>query len=150
MRIVNHFCLGGYQVFFPPSWRQVIPCVTKVSACHHTLHANHWHCLWKIPPIIAVKSKVTTFIQVLRFIVNMFYCGRAAFTVFKHIDIKGVRPCLTRTASHDDGYCEVTIPIVKGHHVNCDVTMGGARETALASNTNIHGVKLKMSRYNRD
>ena len=71
--------------------RQVIPCVTKVSACHHTLHANHWHCLWKNASIIAVKSNVTTFIQVLRFVVNIFYCERVAFTVPKHADIKGVR-----------------------------------------------------------
>ena len=44
----------------------------KASACHHTLHANHWHCLWNISPIIAVKSNVTTSIKVLRFVVNMF------------------------------------------------------------------------------
>ena len=97
--------------------RQVIWCVTKASACHYTLHANHWHCLWKISPIIAVKSFVTTSIQVLRFVVNMFYCGRIAFTVFKHADIKGVRQRLTSTASLNDGYCEATIPFVKGHHV---------------------------------
>ena len=36
--------------------RQVISFVTKASACHHTFHANHWHCCWKVPPIIAVKS----------------------------------------------------------------------------------------------
>ena len=23
-----------------------VSCVTKASACHHTLHAIHWHCLW--------------------------------------------------------------------------------------------------------
>ena len=50
--------------------RQIISCVIKASACHHTLHADHWHCLWKIPPIIAVKSNVTTFIQVLRIVVK--------------------------------------------------------------------------------
>ena len=37
--------------------RQVISCVTKASACHHTLHANHWHCLRKIPPMIADKRQ---------------------------------------------------------------------------------------------
>ena len=67
--------------------------------------------------IIAVKSNFTNFIHILGFIVNMFYCGRVAFTVFKHADIKGVRQCLTSTAPLDDGYCEATIPIVKGHHV---------------------------------
>ena len=61
----------------------------------------------------------------------MFYCGRVAFTVFKHADIKGLRERLTSTASLNDGYCEATILVVKGHHV----TMGGARETALASST---------------
>ena len=84
------------------------------------LHANHWHCLWEIPPIIAVKSNVTTFIQVLRFVVDMFYCGRVAFTVFKHADIKGTRQRITSTTSLDDGYCEATISVVKhvkGHHV---------------------------------
>ena len=89
----------------------------NTGACHHTLPANHWHCLWEIPPIIAVKSNVTTFLQVLRFVVNMFYCGRVAFTVFKHADIKGVRQRITSTTSLDDGYCEATIPVVKGHHV---------------------------------
>ena len=89
----------------------------KASTCHHTLHANHWYCLWKIPPIIAVKSNVTTFIQVLRLVENMFYYGRVAFTVFKHTDIKAVGQRLTSTASIDDGYCEATIPVVKGHHV---------------------------------
>ena len=97
--------------------------------CHHTLHANHWHCLWKIPPIIAVKSNVTTFIQILRFIVNMFYCVKVSFTVFKHNVIKGVRQRLTSTASLDDGNCEVTIPIVKGHHVTLQW------EESLASST---------------
>ena len=85
----------------------------------------------------------------------MFYCGRIAFTVFQHADIKGVRQRLTSTASLDDGYCEATIPVVPR-----DVKMGWARETAFASCTyicafyveiaNIHGVKLKMSYYNRD
>ena len=69
-----------------------------------TLHANHSHCLRKIHPIIAFKSNVTTFIQVLRLVVDMFYCGRVAFTVFKHSDIKGVRQRLTSTASLDNGY----------------------------------------------
>ena len=80
----------------------------KASACHHIFHANHWHCLWKIRPIIAVKSNVTIFIQVLRFLVNMLYCGRFAFTVFKHAEIKSVRQRLTSTASLDHGYCEAT------------------------------------------
>ena len=97
--------------------RQVISCVTKASACHHIIHANHRHCLWKIPLIIAIQSNVTTFIKVLRFVVNMFYCGWVTFTVFKQADIKGVRQRLTSTASLDDGYCEATIPVVKGHHL---------------------------------
>ena len=41
----------------------------------------------------------------------MFYCGRVAFTVFKHADIKGVKQRLTSTASLDDGYYEATIPV---------------------------------------
>ena len=86
------------------------------------------------PPIIAVKNNVTTFIQILRFVVNMFYCGKAVLIVLKYTDIIGVRQRLTSTASLDDGYCEATIPLVKG--APHDVTMGGARETALASSTN--------------
>ena len=71
-------------------------------ACHHSLHTNHWHCLWKIPSIIAVKSNVTTFTQVLRFVVNMFFhCGRVAFTVVIRAHIKGVRQGLASTASLD-------------------------------------------------
>ena len=89
--------------------RHVISCVMKASACHHTLHYNHWHCLSKIPPIIAVKSNFTIFIQVLRFIVNRFYCCSVAFTVFKPADIKGVRQRLMSTTSLDDGHCEATI-----------------------------------------
>ena len=76
------FCHAMTSVF---AWQWV----RKASACHHTLYANHCHCLWKIPPIIAVKNNVTTFIQVLRFVANMFYCGGIAFTIFKHADIKG-------------------------------------------------------------
>ena len=55
--------------------------------------------------------------QVLRFVVIMFYCGTVAFTVFKDTDTKGMRQRLTSTASLDDGHCEATIPVVKGHHV---------------------------------
>ena len=47
----------------------------------------------------------------------MFDCSRVAFAVIKHADIKGVRQHLTSTASLDNGYCEVTIPIIKGHHM---------------------------------
>ena len=47
----------------------------------------------------------------------MFYCGGVAFTVFKHADVKGVGQRLTNIGSLDDGYCEATIPVVKGHHV---------------------------------
>ena len=47
----------------------------------------------------------------------MFYSGKVVFIVLKHADIIGVRQRLTSTASLDDGYCEATIPVVKGHHV---------------------------------
>ena len=39
---------------------QVIPCVTKESVCHHTLHANQEYRLWDIPQIIAVKINTTS------------------------------------------------------------------------------------------
>ena len=58
------------------------------------------------------QNNVTTFIQVPRFVVNMFYCSRVAFIVFNHADIKGVRQRLTSTASLDDEYCEATTPVV--------------------------------------
>ena len=94
------------------AWRQVILCVTKASTCHRTLQANHWHCLWKIPPIIAVKSNITIFIHIPRFLVNMFYCGRVAFTVFVHANIKGLKLRLMSTVSLYAGYCEATIPVI--------------------------------------
>ena len=133
--------------------RQVISCLTKASACHNTLHANHWHCLLKI---IAVKNNVTTFIQILRIVVNMFYCGRVAFTVFKHTNIKGVGQRLTSTTSLDDGYYEAKIPFVKGTtwRNNGRSTWNGSRfEHTCAFYVeiiNIHSVKLKMSCNNRD
>ena len=108
-----------------------VSCVTKANACHHTLHAIHWHCLWKIPPIIAVKSNVTTSIEDHRFVVNI-YCT-VAFTVFKHADIK---------AFLEDGYCE-------GHHVTTRSAWNGSRLEHICAFymeiTSIHGVKLKMS-----
>ena len=66
---------------------QVISCVTKASACHHILHANHWHRLLEILAIIGVKCNITTFNDVYRLIVNMLYCGRISFNGFKHADI---------------------------------------------------------------
>ena len=93
-------------------WRQAISCVTKASACHHAVHANQ--CTSQI---IAVKSNVTTVIQIPRFVVNMFYYGRVVFIVFKHADTKGVRHFFTSTASLDIGYCEATISVDNGHHV---------------------------------
>ena len=116
--LVFYFLVGIHLIKATYVRRQLILCVTKASACHHTLYANHRDCLWKIPPIIAGKGNATTFIQVLRFSVNMFYFGRVALTVvLKHADIKGVRQRLTSTMFLDDGYCEATIPVVKWHHV---------------------------------
>ena len=64
----------------------------------------------------------------------MFYCGRVAFTVFKHADIKGVRLRLTSTAS----LCWLCWWVLWGDKSRRqgaprDVTIGGVRETALAS-----------------
>ena len=64
----------------------------------------------------------------------MFYCGMVAFTVFKHADIKGVRQRASRVQR------PLTTGIEKRQFLSlrgttCDVTMGGARETALASST---------------
>ena len=69
----------------------VFSCVTKASSCHHTLNANHWHCLWGIPSIIGVKSNIAASNYVCRFIANMFvFCRRALVNGFKHADIKVV------------------------------------------------------------
>ena len=110
----------------------MISCVTKTSACYHTLHANHWHCLWKIPPIIAVKSNVTTFIRVLRLAVNMFYCGRVVLPYLNTLILKA-----WRSASWTQ--CPLATGIVRRQFPSLgalrDVTIGRARETALASST---------------
>ena len=63
--------------------------VTKGSASHNTLNANHWHNLLEIPSIIGVKSNITTFTYVCRFFVNMFYCGRIIVDGFEPVDVKG-------------------------------------------------------------
>ena len=46
---------------------------------------------FEIPAIIGVKSNITTFNYVCRFIVNIFYCGKIIFNGFNHADIKGVK-----------------------------------------------------------
>ena len=73
------------------TWCQVISCLTKAIACHHTSNANQWHRLWGIPATIDIIGNITTFNNVYRFIVNMFYCGRIPFHEFELIDTKGVR-----------------------------------------------------------
>ena len=66
---------------------QVISYVTKTSTCHHTLHTNHWHCLWETPPITANKSNITTVNEVhFRYL----KCDKMLFTVSKHADYKCV------------------------------------------------------------
>ena len=45
----------------------------------------------EIPTIIGVKSHITTFNYVYRFISNMFYCGKIIFNGIKHTDNKGVK-----------------------------------------------------------
>ena len=96
---------------------QVISCVTKASACHHTRHANHRHRSYEFLAIIGIKDNIKTFNYVCRLIVNMFYCGGILFHDFKHADIKSVRQRVTSAKSLADGYCEATIPVLKGHHV---------------------------------
>ena len=65
-------------------------CVLRRLACHHTLHANHWHCLWIILATIGVKINITIINCVCRLTVNLFYCGRILFSDFKRTNIKGV------------------------------------------------------------
>ena len=136
--------------------RQVISCVTKASTCHHTLHTNHWHCLWKIPPIVAGKSNVTTFIQVLRFVVNMFYCGRVAFTIFKHANMKGVRQRLHQQSPLTTDIVRRQFPSLRDTtwcNNGKSVWNGSRFEHIRASYveiTKIHRVTLEMSCYNHD
>ena len=70
---------------------QEISCVTRASACHHTLNGNHWHRLLEILAIIGVTSNITTLNYVCKFFVNMFYCGRNRKNEFKHADMIGVK-----------------------------------------------------------
>ena len=136
--------------------RQVISCVTKPSACHHTLHANHWHCLWNISPIIAVKSTVTTSIKVLRFVVNMFYCGRVAFTYLNTPILKAWASASRAQRPLTTGIVRRQFPSLRGTtwRFNGRSAWNGSRFEHIcafyAKITNIHGVKLKMSCYNRD
>ena len=67
-----------------------MPCVAKGVACRDILHAIYGSMKWEIPAIIAIKSNVTSANLVLRFGVNMFYCGKTMYTAFKHADTKDV------------------------------------------------------------
>ena len=72
---INFFHSSGLN-YATYTRRQINSCVTKASACHHTLQANHWHRLWEILGIIGVKNNIRNFNYVCKLIVNMFYCGR--------------------------------------------------------------------------
>ena len=102
---LNHVSKRGH-------WCQVISCLTKAIACHHTSNANQWHRLWGIPATIDVIGNITTFNNIYRFIVNMFYCGRIPFHEFEHIDTKGVRWPVKSA--------EATVPVVITMSVECD------------------------------
>ena len=55
---------------------QEMSCVTRASACHHTLNDKHWHRLLEIPAIFGVKSNITIFNYVCRFFVNIITLER--------------------------------------------------------------------------
>ena len=82
------------------------------------------------------------------------YCDGVAFTVFQHASIKGVRQRFTSTASLEDGYCEVTIPIINTWRNNGSSAWNGSRFKHICAFyveiTNSPRVKLKMSCYNHD
>ena len=136
--------------------RQVILCVTKASACHHTLHPNHWHCLWKIPPNIAVESNITTFIKVLRFIVNVFIVV-GLFSPYWNTPILQAWGS-TSQAQHPlaTGIERRQFPSLRGTTWcnNGRSAWNGSRFEHICAFfmeiTNIHRVKLKMSCYNHD
>ena len=148
-----HSSVPNYATY---AWCQEISCVTRASACHHALNGNHWHRLLEIPAIIGVKSNITTFNYVCRFCVNMFYCGRNRFNEFKHADMKGVRYRVTSAASLDDGIVRLQFPSLRGTtwRNNGRSAWNGSRfehiRAFYVDITNIDGVKLKMSCYNRD
>ena len=70
----------------------VVPCVIKTRACHHTLYANHWHCLWEILLMTGNKNGITTLNVLRTFMVDMFFrSGGIIFTAIKNTNIKGAR-----------------------------------------------------------
>ena len=80
-------------------------------------HINHRHRLWEIPPIIGIKSNLTTIQQFHRVIADSCFCVRIILTAFKHFDMKGSRYRVTSTASLDDGIVRQQFPVAKGRHV---------------------------------
>ena len=135
--------------------RQVISCVTKVSACHHTLHANHWHRLWKIPLIIAVKCNVTTFIKVLRFVVNTFIVVELLLPYLNMPVLKAWSSASRAQRPLTTGIVRRQFPSLRGTtwRDNGRSAWNGSRFEYICAfyvEINMSGVKLKMSCYNRD
>ena len=127
----------------------------KASACHHTLHANHWHCLWNISPIIAVKSNVTTSIKVLRFVVNMFIVVGLRLPYLNTPILKAWGSASRAQRPLTTGIVRRQFPSLRGTtwRNNGRSAWNGSRFKHIcafyAKIINIHGVQLKMSCYNR-
>ena len=67
--------------------RPVIPGVTKAGMSHHTSHTNHWQHISEIRWSNDVETNSTiTFNEARRLIVDMFHCGKMAFTAPKHVN----------------------------------------------------------------
>ena len=136
--------------------RQIISCVTKASACHYILHANHWYCLWKIHTITDVKSNVTTFIQVNIFVVIWLI---VVGLLLPHLNMA----ILKAWGSAPRAQRPLPTSIVRRQFPSLrDTTWGKNGRSAWNGSrfehtcdfyleiTNIHGVKLKMPCYKRD
>ena len=139
-------------------WR-IYASVKYICPTSSNLVCDEGQCVspWKIPPIIAVKSNVTTIIQVIRFVVNMFYCGKVVFTVFKHADMLKAWGSVSRAHRPlTTGNVRRQFPSLRGTtwRNNGRSAWNGSRFVHKCAFyveiTNIHGVKLKMSFYNRD
>ena len=136
--------------------RQVISCVTKASACHHTLHGNHWRCLWKIPPIIAVKA---TSQLSLKFSDSLWICFIVVELLLPYLNtpiLKAWGSASLAQRSLQTGIVRRQLPSLKGTtwRNNGRSAWNGSRFKHICAFyveiTNIHGVKLKMACYNRD
>ena len=135
---------------------QEISCVTRASACHHTLNDKHWHRLLETPAIFGVKSNITIFNYVCR---CLQICFIAVEIVLRNLNTPIWKAC----GSASRAQCPLMTGIVRRQFPSLRGTTwrnngrsawnGSPFEHIRAfyvEITNIDGMKLKMSCYNRD